>query len=131
MVDQAMLGSDGVWNAIGALDETRLAYFSDTGRYHSIRGTAVLERARRYIARIPGAVQGQRGSDATFAVACALVHGFELEPADAISLLTEWNATCDPPWSTGEIMHKIYSANRKRQSRPSGYLLRRAKSTTP
>ena len=36
----------------------------------------VIERARRYIAKCLPAISGQGGHDATFHVACVLVHGF-------------------------------------------------------
>jgi hypothetical protein len=37
---------------------------------------SIQERASRYISRMDAAVAGSGGHDATFAVACALVHGF-------------------------------------------------------
>lgn len=127
MGDQRSLGSDGsnVWKDLDVIEDSRLAYYADTGRFLGHSDVLVIARARRYIARIPGAVQGQRGSDATFAVACTLVHGFSLSPADALPLLQEWNGSCDPAWSTLELMHKLTSADRKRGAQ-RGYLLRPA-----
>ena len=47
---------------------------------------SIIERARRYIAKCPGGIQGQDGSGATFHVACLLVHGFALSEIDARQL---------------------------------------------
>ena len=43
----------------------------------------LLDRARLYLEKIPGAVSGQGGHPQTFAAACALVHGFALSEAAA------------------------------------------------
>jgi hypothetical protein len=72
----------------------------------------VLERARRYLAAVPPAVAGQRGDIRTFHVCCRLARGFGLNTGDALNLLTDWNARCDPPWSEGELLAKLDHANR-------------------
>lgn len=79
------------------------------------------ERARKYLAKIPAAVSGQGGHDQTFHAACKLVQGFALERGPALSLLAEWNQSCQPPWSDHELEHKIDSA--LKQSGERGYLL--------
>lgn len=81
------------------------------------------ERARRYIAKCQPAVSGQGGHDATFYVACLLVHGFALGEADALALLREFNQRCLPPWSEGDLMHKIKSAASAAHLMPRGHLL--------
>lgn len=81
-----------------------------------------LERARRYLARLPVAVSGQGGHKTTFRAACALVQGFALAEADALSLLREWNGGCQPPWSESELQHKVTSAMAAASSKPRGYL---------
>lgn len=83
----------------------------------------VIERARRYISRCPPAISGQHGHDQTFHVACLLVHGFDLSDADALTLLHEWNASCAPPWSEAELVHKIKSAATASHEKPRGHLL--------
>ena len=83
----------------------------------------VIERARRYIAKCPPAVQGHNGSDATFHVAAVLVHGFALSENDALVLLREWNGSCVPPWSEAELIHKINSASNATHREARGYLL--------
>ncbi len=68
------------------------------------------ERAARYLAKLPAAVAGQGGSAATFAAACRLVE-FGLAEGEAWPVLTEWNQThCQPPWSEGELRHKLADA---------------------
>jgi hypothetical protein len=93
-------------------------------RFHS-RGFpqvgSVVDRARAYLARIPGAISGEGGHLQTFKVALALVRGFELEESTAFDLLSEWNATCSPAWSQKELAHKIDSAVNARID--SGYLV--------
>ena len=72
----------------------------------------VMERARRYVAAVPAAVTGQRGDVRTFQVCCRLARGFGLAPGDALSLLAEWNARCDPPWTERELLAKLDHAQR-------------------
>jgi len=84
----------------------------------------VLERARRYVARLPGSVSGQGGHDAAFRAACALVHGFALDEAAALGVMREtFNPMCSPPWSERELEHKVRSAAGVGSERPPGYLL--------
>jgi replicative DNA helicase len=73
----------------------------------------VMDRARRYIARIPGAVSGDGGHRITFRTACVLVCGFGLEPHKALRLLAEWNHTCKPMWSERELWHKVTDAEKQ------------------
>jgi hypothetical protein len=42
------------------------------------------KRARAYLAAMPAGVQGQNGSGATYSAACAMVHGFALDPDAAL-----------------------------------------------
>ncbi len=71
----------------------------------------VVERARRYLAAVPPAIEGHGGDAHTFMVACRLVRGFSLDEATALELLTEWNRTCLPPWSERGLITKIRNAN--------------------
>lgn len=81
---------------------------------------AVVERARRYIDKMPGAVSGSGGHNDTFKVACVLVLGFDLPKDEALSLLSEYNQRCQPPWGEKELRHKIESA--AKQGGERGYL---------
>lgn len=97
---------------------------------HEMRGAThkehpmknIVERARSYLAKMPGAVSGQGGHNATFAAAVTLVRGFALSETDALPLLLEWNAKCIPPWTEAELRHKLCSAANS-SSKPNGYLL--------
>ena len=72
----------------------------------------LIERARRYLAKMPPAITGQHGHDQTFAVACTLVQGFGLSVAEAVPLFAEYNARCSPPWSEHDLAHKLADADR-------------------
>jgi hypothetical protein len=93
---------------------------------------AVIERARRYVAKCPPAISKQEGHKATFKVACVLVRGFALGEADAMNVLREWNRSCQPPWTEAELRHKLASAVQAKSIKPDGYLLegRRCSSNT-
>jgi len=82
-----------------------------------------IERASRYLDRCPAAISGQGGHNATFRVACALVHGFGLDASPALNALSQWNARCVPPWSESELRHKITSAMATASRKPRGWLL--------
>lgn len=81
---------------------------------------AVCERARKYVEKMDAAVSGEGGHNKTYAVACVLVKGFELSTAQALDILKDYNARCDPPWTEHELQHKIDDASRA--SGASGYL---------
>ncbi|HKY20415.1 MAG TPA: DNA-primase RepB domain-containing protein [Vicinamibacterales bacterium] len=72
----------------------------------------VMARARRYVKAVPPAIAGQHGDLHTFRVCCRLVRGFALTDADALELLAEWNAHCQPPWSERELCDKLRRARR-------------------
>jgi hypothetical protein len=84
---------------------------------------SIIDRARRYVAKCPPAISGQGGHDATFHVAAILVNGFALGEADALALLHEYNAGCQPPWSETELVHKVKSAATAQHQQRRGYLL--------
>lgn len=70
-------------------------------------------RAAAYVAKVPPAISGNRGHNATFLLACKLVRGFMLPDEAALRLLRQWNATCQPPWSEAELKRKIHEARTK------------------
>lgn len=74
---------------------------------------SVIERARKYLSKLPSAISGQGGHNAAFTAACSLVCGFGLGECDATNLFDEWNMTCQPPWSRSEVAHKIKSAGQQ------------------
>ena len=73
----------------------------------------VIERARRYVDVVPGAVEGEGGDRSTYVLACKLVRDFGLDEQAAASLLLErWNQKCRPPWSERELFDKCRNASR-------------------
>ena len=70
------------------------------------------ERARRYLASVPPAIAGQHGDVHTFRVCCRLVRGFALNEQQALDVLSEWNAGCQPPWAPEELLDKVRRALR-------------------
>ena len=94
------------------------------GRARQENAGSVIERARRYVEKMPAAISGSNGHDAAFGVAQTLVRGFALSIEQARPLLLEYSGRCTPPWSEREIEHKLQSANE--QSRlPYGYIINR------
>ena len=82
-----------------------------------------LQRAALWLSKVPPAVSGQSGHSTTYTAAVGLVHGFQLSEGDAIGLLSNWNQSCQPPWSDRELIHKIREAASKSHSKPAGHLL--------
>lgn len=76
--------------------------------FHS--DAAVVERARKYLAKLPPAIEGADGSGTCFHAACVVVLGFGLDEGTAMMLMGEYNQTCQPPWSEKELLHKVRSA---------------------
>ena len=71
-----------------------------------------LERARRFLARVEPAISGQHGDLRTFRICCRMVRGFALSDDEALSLLRDWNAKCEPPWSDEDLLAKLKHARR-------------------
>jgi len=92
------------------------------GRSLVVSAPSVIDRARKYLSKIPGAISGEAGHNQTFKAACVLILGFSLNQAEALDLLKEWNTTCQPPWSEKELLHKVESADKQAGDR--GYMLR-------
>lgn len=81
-------------------------------------------RASRYLAKLDPAVSGQRGHDRCFHAAMVLVEGFGLSAAQALPLLREYSAMCQPPWSEREMIHKLEDAEKTCNPAERGRLLR-------
>lgn len=81
---------------------------------------SVIERARKYLVKLPPSVSGQGGHKAAFHAACILVLGFGLPRSEAAALLQEWNQTCQPPWCARDLDHKLTDA--EKQSGQRNYL---------
>lgn len=75
------------------------------------------DRVRKYMAKVPPAIEGQKGHDATFYAACQLVLGFNLSPSDAWPFINEWNTTCVPPWEERDLRRKLDEADKQEGER--------------
>lgn len=65
-----------------------------------------IRNIRSYIRRIIS-IEGQRGSDACFRVACILRDEGKM-PEETLEYMLEWNRECAiPPWTIKELLHKI------------------------
>lgn len=83
----------------------------------------VQQRAQHYLAKMAPAISGQHGHNQTYEAACRLVQGFGLSVVEAMPLLREYNARCQPPWSNEELLHKLEDAARIASPDGRGYLL--------
>jgi hypothetical protein len=67
------------------------------------------KRILAYLNAMPPAIAGQGGHNATYAVARALRLKFHLSTQAALPYLQHYNQRCQPPWSDGELLHKLAS----------------------
>jgi len=81
-----------------------------------------LQRAALWLAKVPPAISGSGGHSQTYTAAVGLVHGFGLSTTDAFTLLSDWNRSCQPPWTDRELLHKIRQADEKPHDKPRGHL---------
>lgn len=73
-----------------------------------------VKRAAAYLAKVPGAVEGEHGGTATFLVAQKLTRGFDLDEETAFGLLRDdFNARCRPPWALPDLRRKVAQAARE------------------
>jgi P4 family phage/plasmid primase-like protien len=83
-----------------------------------------LNRASKYLAKLPLSIQGQDGSGAAYRVAREICYGFDLDTETALRLiLDEYNPQCVPPWSEKEWRHKLEDAQTKPFGQSRGWLL--------
>ncbi len=75
--------------------------------------TTLQERARKYHAKLEGAVSGQSGHSATYHAACVLVLDFGLSVDDAWPIMLEYNQRCQPPWNERDLRRKLTEANKE------------------
>jgi hypothetical protein len=90
---------------------TSLQAFVRPRQTHAI-DLCVIERARRYLASVPPAISGRHGDVHTFRVCCRLTRGFALDDEQALAAISEWNARCEPPWTSSELLDKLRRAAR-------------------
>lgn len=81
-----------------------------------------IERARRYVAKLPPAISGDHGHTQMFNAVCCAMFGFDLDAEATLSIIAEYNQRCDPPFKERDLLHKIRSAA-EHCKRDRGYLL--------
>ena len=85
---------------------------------------SIPERCIAYIAKIPPAIQGQKGSDPTLWAASCLTRGFCIGSEVALNILSQYyNPLCQPQWAERELQHKVNESIRKPCNKPRGWLL--------
>ena len=105
-----------LWDDSDTHEETRTKKPLDWNIPDDFDWSRVEQRARAYMAKLPGAIQGGRprtGSDTTYHAACILVQRFAMTPERAYPILSEWNERCEPPWEPADLMRKLQEADRK------------------
>ncbi len=68
-----------------------------------------LDRCLAYLSKLPPALSGSGGHNATLRAACECVR-FGLADVEAMQALREYNRRCSPPWTERELAHKLESA---------------------
>lgn len=74
-------------------------------------GSNAVYRARKWLEKRDGAIEGQHGSDHTYRTACMLVRDFNLGDDEALLLMEEWNMRCVPPWDQEKLKEFIEHAH--------------------
>jgi P4 family phage/plasmid primase-like protien len=75
--------------------------------------SGAVARCLAYLKKLPEAIAGSGGHNATFRAACEIWR-FGLDDAQAWDALTWFNsAKCQPPWGEGELRHKLESARER------------------
>jgi len=70
-----------------------------------------MERASKYLATLPPAIQGENGSRTTFIAAKKLLTRCGLSEQETYDLLRrEYNRRCSPPWTDSELLKKVQDA---------------------
>jgi len=82
-----------------------------------------IARAHGFLRSVEPAVAGSHGDLHTFRICCRLVRGFDLSDEEALAVLSNWNARCQPPWSERELMNKVHNARRYGREPVGGLLV--------
>lgn len=69
-------------------------------------------RAEAYVYAMGPAVEGSGGDLHTYRVAATLVNDWALSDADALIIMSRWNAHCQPQWPQEHLIAKLRSARR-------------------
>ena len=80
----------------------------------SVASGDAIERARRYVAKMPPSIDGQLGSRRLYAAACRVLHDFGLSDDDGLAVLADsFNPGCSPPWDDKGLRRAIDKARAK------------------
>jgi hypothetical protein len=97
--------------------------FSGSYSYTGERPADAVDRARKGVARMTAAVEGQHGHDRLYAVACTLVIFFALSESEAYEILADWNAAnAHPPFPERDLRHKLHDATHASGIRGEAYM---------
>ncbi len=102
---------------VDELDAEREAERAGRARTQSTRllgrAGSLVARASAYVAKMEPAISGSGGHTATFLVARRLVQDFGLSDADALAIMRDYNARCQPPWAEQDLKRKVSEARHK------------------
>ena len=77
----------------------------------NLTGEQRMERASKYLAKLPPAIQGENGSRTTFIAAMKLLTRCGLNEKETYDLMRrEYNHRCSPPWTDSELLKKVQDA---------------------
>lgn len=113
--------------------EAKQPMMQPTARYtwaDQLRGDDKVSQALRYFRAYPPAVEGEGGDHRTYRAATIAVRDFDLDDDQALTVLSEWNRGCVPPWGQEDLVEKIGHA-RKYARGPVGMKLRDPKAPPP
>jgi hypothetical protein len=90
----------------------------------TVSGSSIVDRAAKYLEKMPPAISGQGGHDRTMEAARVVVYGFDLGPEVGYQILRDhFNPRCQPEWSEKELRHKCSEANTVPFDKVRGWLL--------
>lgn len=69
-----------------------------TGPRRGARGDNRVKRCRAFLKKIPPSIEGEDGSDRMIQAARIIWNDFEIDEADGLPLLEEYNLSASPPW---------------------------------
>lgn len=88
------------------------------GNASGSKGSSKLERAKTYLTTCLPAISGESGHDTLYKVTIQVGPGFDLDEETTLKLLLDvYNPTCQPPWTEGEIRHKVEDAFKNAEGR--------------
>ena len=132
-IEHIAYAPDWLFNWDAERQEQRQAMVGDYGAVEPGEyGDDRIARARAYVAKMPPAISQQQGHNSLLKVATKLMVDFLLTEEDAMTILREdYNPRCQPPWSEGELLHKVRDAAKNSLGKEPGTLVAPPKVTEP